>query len=73
MGDGREVQEEGNIYIYIYLWMIRVDEWQKPTQHCKAIILQLKFKNLKKKNLSVNAGDMGPGIGPGRFQMPRSN
>jgi len=47
MGDGREVQEEGSIYIY--LWLTHVDEWQKPTQHCKAIILQLKFKNFKKR------------------------
>ena len=27
---------------YVYLWLIHVDVWQKPTQHCKAIILQLK-------------------------------
>ena len=26
-----------------YLWLIRVDVWQKPTQHSKAIILQLKI------------------------------
>ena len=40
---------------YVYLWLIHVDVWQKPTQHCKAIILQLKilkntlFKKIKKK------------------------
>ena len=28
--------------IYLYLWLIHVDVWQKATQHCKAIILQLK-------------------------------
>jgi len=28
---------------YVYLWLIHVDEWQKPTLHCKAIILQLKI------------------------------
>ena len=33
---------------YVYLWMIYVDIWQKPTQHYKAIILQLKI-NIKKK------------------------
>ena len=27
---------------YIYLWLIHVDVWQKPTQYCKASILQLK-------------------------------
>ena len=28
----------------VYLWLIRVDVWQKPTQYCKAIILQLEEK-----------------------------
>ena len=31
------------IYIYVYIWLIHVDVWQKPTHHCKAIILQLKI------------------------------
>ena len=26
----------------IYLWLIHVDVWHKPTQDCKAIILQFK-------------------------------
>ena len=49
VGGGRQVQEGGGIYIYIYLLMIHVDVWQKPTPYCKAIILQLKlnFKNIK--------------------------
>ena len=34
---------------YVYLWLVLADVWQKPTQHCKAIILQLK----KKKNTGV--------------------
>ena len=29
---------------YIYLWLIPVDIWQKPTQYRKAIIRQLKNK-----------------------------
>ena len=37
-GGGREVHEVGDICIPL----IHVDTWQKPTQHCKAIILQLK-------------------------------
>ena len=47
MGSGREVQEkrEG---AYIHLWLIHVDVWQKLSQYCKAIILQLKT-NFKKK------------------------
>ena len=24
----------------VYLWQIHVDVWQKPPQHCKAIIVQ---------------------------------
>ena len=32
----------------VYPWLIHVDVWQKPTQHCKAIILQLKINKLKK-------------------------
>ena len=37
--------------ILIYIWPIHVVQ-QKPTQHWKAIILQ--FKNLKKKQFSVD-------------------
>ena len=47
MGGGRDIQEGG--YIYIYLWLIHVDVWQKPTQYCKAIIFQLKINKLKLK------------------------
>ena len=41
---GGRFKREGT---YIYPWPIHVDVWQKPTQYCKAIILQLKinFKN----------------------------
>ena len=34
---------------YVYLWLIHVDIWWKPTQYCKAIILQLKINKLKEK------------------------
>ena len=37
---GGVLETEG---IYAYLWMIYVVLWQKPIQHCKAIILQLKI------------------------------
>ena len=33
---------------YVCRWLTHVDVWQKPTQYCKAIILQLKIKKLKK-------------------------
>ena len=32
---------------YVYLWLICVDVWQKPIQHCKAVILQLKINKFK--------------------------
>ena len=34
---------------YVYLWLIYVDVWQKPTQFCKAVIFQLKNKFKIKK------------------------
>ena len=40
VGGWREVQEGRNICIPM---ADSVDVWQKPTQHCKAIILQLKI------------------------------
>ena len=33
--------------------LIHTVVWQKPTQHCKAIMLQLKKKVVKKKSLIV--------------------
>ena len=37
---GGRLKREGT---YAYLWLIHVDIWQKPTQYCKAIILQIKI------------------------------
>ena len=40
---GREVGERFKREVtYVYLWLIHVDLWDKPTQFYKAIILQLK-------------------------------
>ena len=36
-GHRRDAQEGG---AYVYLWLIPVIVWQKPIQHCRAIILQ---------------------------------
>ena len=33
----------------VYLWLILFDVWQKPTQHCKAIILHLEINTFLKK------------------------
>ena len=44
VGWGEKFKREG---ICVHLWLIHVDVWQKPTQHCKTIILQLKIKKEK--------------------------
>ena len=51
MGVGRFKSEE--TYIYIYLWLIHVVVWKKPTQYRKAIILQLNI-NVYKIKLKIN-------------------
>ena len=41
-GEGRgRFKREG---IYVHLWLIHVEVWQKTTKFCKAILLQLKNK-----------------------------
>ena len=53
--------------MYIYLWLNHVVVWQKPIQHCKAIILQLKGfpGSAVDKNSLASAGDSGsiPNLG----------
>jgi len=44
-GGWGEVSEGGDTCL---LWLTHVVVWQKPTQYCKAIILQLKINFLKK-------------------------
>ena len=36
----------GKPQMYVNLLLIHVDIWQKPTQYCKAIILQLKINKI---------------------------
>ena len=59
---GREVggrfKREG---VYLYLWLTHVDIWKKPTQYCKAIILQLKI-NLSIKNTKEPADEEMPAL-----------
>ena len=31
---------------YVYLRLIHIAAWQKPTQHCNAVILQLNNKKI---------------------------
>ena len=35
--------------IYGYLWLIHIVVWQKPIQHCKAIICRLKIIEKNKR------------------------
>ena len=42
---GRFKREE----TFVYLWLIHGDVWQKPTQYCKTVMLQVKIKKLEKK------------------------
>ena len=51
VGVGGRFKREGT---YVYLWLIHVDIWQKPTQFCKEIILQLKINKFKKE-CTINA------------------
>ena len=53
-GGGREAQEGGDIYIliadsYKYIYILIAVVQQKPAQHRKAIILQLKIKFKKRE------------------------
>ena len=50
VGDGREIQEGEDICL------IHVDIWQKPTQYCKAIIVQLNF--LKRQQTVIVGQDI---------------
>ena len=46
---GRRFKRKGT---HVHLWLIHVDVWQKPTQYCNVITLQLnKSKKKKKKSL----------------------
>ena len=64
---GGKFKEEGT---YVYLWLIHVDVWQKPTQYCKAIILQLKINKLKKKRSRVRSSVMTKQREKGLFEVP---
>ena len=40
----------------VYLWLIHADVWQKSTQYCRVIILQLKIKKLILKKEKILLG-----------------
>ena len=39
---GKEAQKVRDVTFMAHLWLILIVVWLKPTQHCKAIIIQLK-------------------------------
>ena len=44
--------------IWVYLWLIQADVWQKSTQFCKAVTLQLNInKFIKKKKIYIISVD----------------
>ena len=47
---GGQFKREGT---YVNLWLIHVDVWQKLTQYCKAVIIQLKIKKKKRMSLEL--------------------
>ena len=55
MGWEGRLKREGT---YVYLWLIHTVVWQKPTQYCKAIILQLKTKFKKSSPISRSSGEI---------------
>ena len=55
MGCGGRLKREGT---HVYFWLIHTVVWQKPAQHCKAIIFQLKI-NLKKEKFSDTEAGKG--------------
>ena len=49
---GGRFKREGT---YVYLWLIHVEVWQKTTEFCKAIILQLTKQNKQTTHVRVKA------------------
>ena len=57
---GGRFKSEGT---YVYLWLIYVEVWQKPTQYYTAIIFQLKNKYLQVLQCSMTIWRDGMGDG----------
>ena len=47
--EGRDGEEGGREGTYVYLWLIHVDVWQKPTQYCNYPPIKNRIKFLKMK------------------------
>ena len=70
-GWGGEVRSGGGdtcMGTHVCLWPSHVDIWQRPSQYCKVIILQLnKFLKVSGKESTCNAGDLGSIPGSGKL------
>ena len=64
VGVGRRFRRKGT---WVYLWLTHTAIRQKPTEHCKAIILQLKKKYVIKKFKN----SVGTFRGPENTPFPR--
>ena len=51
-GVGRKLKREGT---YVHLWLIHVDVWQRPTQHCNYPPIKNKYIFLKNHILHENS------------------
>ena len=60
VGGGREAQEEKDIYICTYLWLIHVDVWERAIQYCKEIILQVKINKFLKNVVMDSISSLTP-------------
>ena len=68
-GVGWKFKREGTC---VYLWLIHVDVWQKSTQYCKAIILQLRTE-LKEFGLCCATQEISTRITGGSYRRAKVN
>ena len=61
MGWGRRFKREGT---YVYLWLIHVDVWQKPSQYCNYPLIKNKTEKsiIRKKCVKKNLAPHVPTI-----------
>ena len=66
---GGRFKREG---IYVYLWLVHVEVLQKTIKFFKAIILQLKSKLKKKKNIEASQEiKAGPAVSLHRVEIKK--
>jgi len=53
VGEGGRFKREGT---HVYLWLVHIVVWQKPTQHCKTNTPQLNIKTNKQTKNTLKTG-----------------